>query len=171
MPMKLRSAITINGKEYKEGETISWTMIYPFFMVHMAAFGASGFFMAYSPDGPGAGFLYMHGGIAILVYLVFYLSIFGQEEVKWMFINAGLGLFGIMAEIGWILDMFGTTLADYPLHIHVVPFLYYILYTFLLRQAFIDFTNSRGDPDRRKRVERTYILLSVVVYGAIYLAT
>lgn len=167
--MKLHSALTVNGKQYKKGETVPWTMIYPFFMGHMAAFGASGFFMAYSPDGPGAVFLYLHGGIAIAVYLVFYLSIFGQEQVKWMFINAGLGLFGIYAEIDWILDLFGTTLRDYPLYLHVVPFLYYILYTFLLRQAIIDVTGSRANPERRRRVERAYIVLSVLVYGAIYL--
>ena len=167
--MKLRGAITINGKGYKKGDIILWSMIYPFFMFHMAAFGASGFFMAYSPEGPGAGFLYMHGGFAILVYLVFYLTIFGMEEVKWMFINAGLGLFGIYAEIGWILSLFDTTLEDYPLHIHVVPFLYYILYTFLLRQAFVDFTGSRENPDKRRRVERVYVLVSVVVYGTIFL--
>ena len=171
MSIKLRSAITINGKEYKKGEIIPWAMIYPFFMLHMAAFGASGFFMAYSTDGPGAGFLYMHGGIAIVVYLAFYLTIFGAEEVKWMFINAGLGLFGIYAEIGWILGLFGTTLEDYPVHIHVVPFLYYILYTFLLRQAFVDITRSRENPQRRRMVERTYVLVSVVVYGTIFLTT
>jgi len=167
--MKLRNALTINGKKYRKGDVLHWAMVYPFFMFHMAAFGAAGFFMAYSANGPGAGFLYMHGGIAILVYLVFYLTIFGAEEVKWMFINAALGLFGIYAEIGWILGLFGTTLEDYPLYIHVVPFLYYILYTFLLRQAFIDITGSRENPRRRRRVERTYILLSVVVYGTIVL--
>jgi hypothetical protein len=32
----------------------------------------------------------MHGGIAIVVYLVFYLVIFGLDEVKWMLINAVL---------------------------------------------------------------------------------
>lgn len=168
--MKLHSDLTINGKQYRKGQEISWLMIYPFFMVHMAAFGLSGFFMAYSPEGPGAGFLYMHGGFAILIYLVFYLSIFGKEEVKWMFTNAALGLFGIYAEIGWILGFFDTTLADYPLHIHVIPFLYYVLYTFLLRQAFVDFTRSRDNPERRRVVERAYIVLSVVVYGTIFLS-
>ncbi len=140
-------------------------------MVHMLAFGLSGFYMAYSPEGPGAGFLYLHGGFAILVYLVFYLSLFGREEIKWMFINAGLGLFGIYAEIGWILDRFGTTLEDYPFSIHVIPFLYYVLYTFLLRQALIDLTRSRANIDRRHFVERLYIILSVLVYVVIYVNT
>ncbi|MCB1672011.1 MAG: hypothetical protein R3F41_07505 [Gammaproteobacteria bacterium] len=169
--MKLRGDITINGRQYREGQEVPWGFIYPFFMVHMLAFGLSGFFMAYSPEGPGAGFLYLHGGFAILIYLVFYLTLFGKEEVRWMFINAGLGLFGIYAEIGWILDRFGTTLEDYPVYIHVIPFLYYILYTFLLRQAVIDFTRSRSDPDRRRRVEKLYIGVSIALYLIILVTT
>ena len=167
--MKLKGAMSIGGKQYKKGETLPWKMVYPFFMVHMGMFGLSGFLMAYSSDGPDVGFLYLHGGFAIFVYLIFYLTIFGREEVKWMFINAGLGLFGIYAEIGWILRFFGTTLEDYPVHVHVIPFLYYVLYTFLLRQAIVDITGSRENHSRRKLVERLYIVISIVVYGTIFL--
>ena len=66
--------------------------IYLFFGIHMLMFGLSGFLMAYSSDGPGLGMVYMHGGIAILVYMVFYLTIFGRDEVQWMLINAGLAV-------------------------------------------------------------------------------
>src|SRR5690606_27486770 len=79
--------------------------IYPFFLFHMLMFGISGFVLAYGADGD-VGFLYMHGGIAIVVYLVFYFAIFGREQVKWMFINAGLGILGIYSQIGWILGLF-----------------------------------------------------------------
>src|SRR3546814_4428460 len=47
--------------------------IYPFFLFHMLMFGISGFVLAYGADGDVA-FLYMHGGIAIVVYLVFYFA-------------------------------------------------------------------------------------------------
>jgi len=168
--MKLQGAITINGKSYKKGDHIPWVMVYPFFMVHVGAFGLSGFFMAYSQEGPDTIFLYLHGGLACLVYLVFYQTMFGREQIRWMFINAGLGLFGIYAEIDWILGLFGTTLRDYPLYLHFIPFLYYILYTFLLRQAVIDLTRSRENPERRRVVNGFYIAVSIIVYGAIYLA-
>ena len=36
-----------HGKRYAAGTTISPWKIYPFFLIHMAMFGASGFFMAY----------------------------------------------------------------------------------------------------------------------------
>jgi hypothetical protein len=147
------------------GSLPSKRFIYPFFGLHMLAFGMSGFLMAYSPDTPSLAFLYMHGGIAIVVYVAFYLSIFGRDAVKWMLVNAALGIVGIYAQIGWILERFGRRIEEYPWQVHVVPFLYYVLYTFLLRQFLIDVTRSRDNPRRRAMVDRAYVLASVVVYG------
>jgi hypothetical protein len=109
-------------------------------------------------------FLYMHGGIAILVYIVFYLTIFGLDEVKWMFINAGLGLLGIYSQIDWLLSLFGRRVADYPVYVHVVPVLYFVLYTFLIRHADLDFRGVRDDDTKRSRVQFAYVGLSVAVY-------
>ena len=41
-------------------------------------------------------------------------------------------------EIETILGWFGKELSDFPPWVHVTPFLYYILYTFLLRQMLLD---------------------------------
>jgi hypothetical protein len=168
--MKLKSALTINGKKYEAGDEVSPWGIYPFFLLHMGIFGASGFLMAYNdPQSPPLSFLYMHGGFAILSYLVFYFAIFGAEEVKWMFINAGLGLFGIYAEINYLLSWFGKDAADYSYARQAIPFGYYILYTFLLRHALLDLTGSREHPERRRVVEVAYVVVSVLIYGALYL--
>ena len=114
--MKLHGSITINGKAYKKGSEIPWYKIYPFFLIHMLMFGGSGFLIAYCGRGRLAlVFLYLHGGFAILVYSVFYVTIFGIDRVKWMFINAGLGLFGIYTQIGWILALFDKDPADYSI--------------------------------------------------------
>lgn len=51
------------------------------------------------------------GGIAILMYTMFYFAMSGRNEVKWMFINAGLGIFGIYTQIGWFLSLVGKMLA------------------------------------------------------------
>ena len=126
--MKLRSSITINNKRHPKGANLPWYQIYPFFLIHMLAFGLSGFYMAYTNDGPELSFLYMHGGFAILVYMVFYFALFGVDQVRWMFIDAALGLFGIYAQIDGILSLFGKRADDFPWFVHVVPFLYYILY-------------------------------------------
>lgn len=139
--------------------------IYPFFAFHMLMFGLSGFFMSYTLDGPELGFVYLHGGIAIVVYLVFYWTIFGREEIQWLLINAGLGIFGIYAQIGWILGLFGKRIGDYPWYVHITPFLYYVLYTFLLRQFLIDVTHSRENLRRRALVNNVYVVVSLLTYG------
>jgi hypothetical protein len=164
--MKLNSEITINGRVYPKGSSVPWYTIYPFFLLHMAMFGTSGFFMAYGDNVVPVLFLYAHGGLAIFVYTIFYLSLFGLDEVKWMFINAGLGLLGIYAQIGWILSLFGRKIGDYPIYVHVIPFLYFVLYTFLLRHAVLDITQSREDEQRRKIVEKIYVAVSLAVYLA-----
>lgn len=137
--------------------------VYPFFLLHMLMFGGSGFMIAYGSEQGQVLFLYLHGGIAISVYLVFYLSMFGRDQVKWMLINAALGILGIYGQVGWILARFGKRIDDFPWYVHVIPFLYYVLYTFLLRQLLLDLTRSRNDPARRRWVESTYVVLSVAL--------
>lgn len=166
--MKINGDISINGKKYQKGTNVPWLLIYPFFLLHMLMFGGSGFFMAYVKGGPPVLFLYAHGGFAILVYTVFYLAIFGRDEVKWMFINAGLGFLGICSEIGWLLSLFGKKVSDYPVYVHVIPFLYYVLYTFLIRQAVLDLMNAREDEAKRKKAGGIYVALSLVLYTIFY---
>jgi hypothetical protein len=166
--MKIKGEATINGKFYKEGDIISGWSVYPFFIVHMLIFGASGFFIAYAFDATPVLFLYMHGGIAILVYSFFYLIFFGKEQVKWMFINAGLGIFGIYAEIDWLLGHFGKHVSDFPFYVHVIPFLYYILYTFLLRQVVLDIFNADESKEKTNKINQYYIIISLIIYGLIF---
>lgn len=161
--MKLHSGILVSGKNYAQGAEVPWYTIYPFFMFHMLMFGGSGFFMAYSDTRAPLAFLYMHGGIAIVVYTMFYRMIFGLDDVKWMFINAGLGLLGIYTQVGWLLSLFGRKIGDYPFSVHVVPFLYYILYTFLLRHALLDLMRAHEDESKKEKVEYFYIALSIAV--------
>lgn len=167
--MKAHGDIRLGNRKYRKGDSLPKAFVYPFFLLHMLLFGASGFFMAYADRGPDLAFVYAHGGIAIFVYVIFYLAIFGADQVRWMFINAGLGLFGIYAQLGWILSLFGKNVGDFPLSRHVTPFLYYVLYTFLLYQLVLDLTGSREDPERRRMVEWAYVLLSLAIYGYIYL--
>ncbi len=162
--MKLRSELRINNKVYPAGSNVPWTFIYPFFLIHMLAFGGSGFFMAYMANPPALAFLYMHGGIAILVYLAFYLTLFGLDEVKWMFLNALLGVLGIVAQLDWILGLFGREFDDYSWPRHVIPFLYYVFYTFLLRQALLDISGARENEARASSVNNIYVLGSVAIY-------
>ena len=161
--MKLHGSVTINDRAYSAGDDVSWVNVYPFFLLHMLVFGGSGFLLAYGGGVPLVT-QYMFGGVAIAVYTVFYLIIFGRDEVKWMFINAGLGLLGIYSQIDWLLSLFGRRAADYPVYVHAIPFLYFVLYTFLIRHALLDFLGVRDDDTKRTRVEYAYIGASVFVY-------
>jgi hypothetical protein len=161
--MKLHGKLTINGKEYNKGDNIPWHFIYPFFMVHMLLFGGSGFAMAYFADSPDPLFLFIHGGIAILVYLVFYCVIFGLDEVKWMIVNALLGLIGIYAQIGWLLSVFGKKIDQYPYYIHIVPMSYFVLYTFLLRQATLDAFGVRADAEKSDRLSWILVVVWLIL--------
>ena len=165
--MKLHGDITINNRLYKKGTKVPWKFIYPFFIVHMAAFGFSGFFLAYGSIDDIL-FLYMHGGLAIFIYTIFYFTIFGIDEVRWMLINAALGLFGIYSEIDLVLSVFNRQAADYSWYIHAIPFLYYVLYTFLIRQAFIDISGARNNPHRRRIVDSFYVGFFIAVYSFIF---
>src|SRR3546814_15659002 len=107
----------------------------------------------------------MDGGWAVFVYLVLCFASFGRQEVKWMFRNDGLGILGIYSQIGWILGLFGRNADDYPAYVHVVPVLYYVLYTFLLRQLLLDVTRSRDNPGRWRLVEAAYVAVSLGIYG------
>ena len=162
--MKLHGEITMNNRRYKKGAEVPWYKVYPLFLVHMLMFGWSGFYMAYFVIPPHLLFLYVHGGFAILVYLAFYLAFFGRDEVKWMFINAALGLLGLYSQIGWLLSLFGKKIDDYPDTVHAIPFLYFVLYTFLLRQVFLDITQCREDSVRRKIVDVIFVVVTVAFY-------
>ena len=167
--MKLQRDIT---RTYIKGSDIPWYKIYPLFLIHVLVFGVSGFVVAYGLDSQShfhlRFFVYAHGGLAILTYTAFYLVIFGRDEVKWMIINAGLGSLGIYSQIGWLLSLVDKRASDYPFNVHVIPFLYYVLYTFLVRQAVLDITQSREDPIKKKRVENLFIAFFVAVSAISY---
>lgn len=166
--MRLHHGLTINGTEYPAGSEVSGWKVYPFFLFHMLVFGGSGFFMAYGGDNVPITGLYAHGGIALSVYTMFYFAIFGLDQVKWMFINAGLGAVGIYTQMGWLLQLFGRRIEDYPLERQVVPFFYYVLYTFLLRQALLDMSGARDSEERRRLVDNIYVAVSLAASGACF---
>jgi hypothetical protein len=53
--------------------------------------------------------------------------------------------------------------------VHFIPFFYYVLYTFLLHQMVLDVFRARSDPRRRRHVDLAYVVISLVIYGAIWL--
>lgn len=145
-----------------------WYFIYGFFLVHMLAFGSAGFFMSYGQNSD-PGFNYLFSGFAILIYLVFYLVFFGLDDIWWLFINSGLGILGILAQLDWILGLFGASTADYATQVHIIPVIYYILYTFLLRRAVMHLFHAEAGTRRKRIIEWTYVAGSLLIYVPILL--
>lgn len=167
--MILHSDIRIGVRWYAKGTEVPWYEIYPLFLFHMLLVGAPNFVFAYTDLLSSKEFLYIFGGGGLAIYTVGYLAIFGRDEVKWMFINAALGFIGIYSQLNWLLSsLFGTKIGDYPVSVHVIPFMYFVFYTFLIRQAVLDITGARDHEDRKKLVEGGYIVISVVIYMIIY---
>lgn len=158
----------MSGQPYIESPGAQKDFLYPFFLFHMGIFGGISFYQAYFSSEPSFSIIYLFGGFGIYVYIFFYKLIFGREAVRWMFINAGLGIWGIYNELDLLLGFSGRSLGDYSVAWHLVPFTYYVLYTFLLRQAVIDLCGARNDKARRRRVEHAYIAISLLVYTALY---
>lgn len=163
--MRIHGNIEMNGRHYSKGDYVPPSSVFPFFLFHMLLFGGSGFFIAYFLPKIPSVFLYVHGGIAIMVYLAFYLVIFGRETIKWLFINAALGIFGVIVEIDLLLNQFDKSIYNYPFHVSVIPALYYILYTFLIRQAFLEFSGANEDETKKNRVEKIYLIVFLLIYS------
>ena len=130
----------------------------------MLMFGGAGFFLAYGP-GADFGFNVLFSGFALVIYMVFYLTIFGLDEIKWLIINSALGLLGIVSQLDWILAIFGKSISDYPKSVHVIPFIYYVLYTFLLRRAVLHIFKANSGP-RARIVDIAYVVISMLIYLA-----
>lgn len=158
----------VNADPRMDEDAMPWYFIYPFFLLHMGGFGGIGFAMAYANKELLLQLLI--GGLAILCYVLVYIATFGVDRVRWMFINAALGIFGVYAQIGWILNRFGLDAADYTPLQHAIPFMYYVMYTFLLHQMIIDMTGSRSRPMRQRIVNGLYVGGSVAIYGSIWMA-
>ena len=157
----------LNAPHKERIKALGW-FIFPLFSFHMLLFGGVSFFMTYFSNGEGSISAAQFSIIPIAVYLFFYLMIFGLEKVKLMFINSALGVFGIYCELKWVLNYSGKHITEFAWSDHIIPSVYYILYTFLIHQAALHFSGSNDNLKRKQRVEVAYIGLSIIIYLAIY---
>jgi len=163
--MKLNVDFIFNDHEYPKGSDVPWYLVYPFFIFHIFIFGCIGFWMAYYTNPVTHVLMFLHGGIAIFVYIKFYKGIFGSEAIKWMIINAILGMLAVWGQLGWILSfLLGKEINDFPIYVHIIPGVYFIIYTFLIRQAILDITNSREHKKKKIFIESAYVVIIVSIF-------
>ena len=80
-----------------------------------------------------------------------------------MFLNALFGLLRKGVQVGWLLSLFDRDSSTCPLSVYVTPFLFFLLYSFLMRRAVLDLINSLDDPARRKTMKKRYIGVTLAV--------
>ncbi len=138
--------------------------VYLFFLVHMFAFGGSGFALAYIDDVPFM-MAAMHSGIAIFVYIVFYLVLFGVGRVFWMFVFAIVGFAQTYFVINFIGEIFFNNwdFDNYPFYRHIAPAVFVVMYLFLVREFIYDIVKSDG------RANFLFLCLNAVLYGYFYM--
>lgn len=139
-------------------------LFYLFFLVHMAIFGIGCLYLSYSDGGKNSINALLFSILPIYVYVKFYIALFDLDDIRWLFINSALGFFGIFAQLDFILSLFDATVDDYRGYVHIAPFTYFILYTFLIRHALLDFIASRFDKNKQRLIENAYIAISIIFY-------
>lgn len=137
-----------------------WIFIYGFFLLHMALFGSIGFLFAYS-EGAVFAFNLAFSGFAIFIYSIFYIAIFGIDEIKWLIINSVIGILAIYSQLGWILEKFDKSIHAFPNHYHIIPGIYFVLYTFLLRRALLHLLRAKDGTTKKVLVDIGYVVFTV----------
>ncbi|MBB3166933.1 hypothetical protein [Simiduia aestuariiviva] len=136
-------------------------IVYGFFLLHMLVFGSLGVYFAYWTDSVIE--LYLFQGFAIYGYLIFYRALFGIDVIGWIVVNVALGIWGVFLEIELFLSVFDKQFSDYGFSRHLVPITYYVMYTFLLRQAMLAVLHGYDT----RSVNGLYVVVSILCYGAL----
>ena len=90
------------------------------------------------------------------VVLRSYFRYFGVDEVKWMAVNGALSIFAMYSDVNSLLYHFGVSMSDYHWYVHIMPFTYIVMFTFLPRQVLLEIAHAREDEQRKERVSRRY---------------
>lgn len=167
--MKLKTDIYSGQKIYRKGDELPWVKVYGSFIIYVLVIAPVIFNETYVQRDINLGYFLLLGGFLPLIYLLFYRSVFGIEEVRWIFINSILGIFGTFAELNWLLKyLYEKQISDFPFYYHIVPIIHYILLTYVLRQAVIDTFRARDNEKRRIYVNILYVIFSILIYFSLY---
>lgn len=167
--MMFRNPLSPDGKPFTKENRAPWLKVYPFFLAHILGFGAAFFYAAYFAEGTELSGLYIGGLFVSGIYFLFYFTMFGREEVEWMLVNALLGLLGTYTQIGWILALFGKSAGDYSANVHVIPFIFFVLFAFLLRRAVLDLFYAKAGMKKEQIANTAYVIISLLIHGVPYL--
>ncbi len=155
-----------------KGNNIKWSF-YFFFAIHMLGFGGITVSITYFPEEwtptPTYGNTLIFGGFALFIYSVFYVVTFKLEDLMSYVRDSLLGLYGVLSTISLLLSFFERSFWDYPLYYHILPTVYYIMYTFLFYQALLDIMRARDNEQKRKHATKVFTYGSLIIYTILFL--
>ncbi|MFZ2151459.1 MAG: hypothetical protein WAU85_05440 [Candidatus Absconditicoccaceae bacterium] len=73
---------------------------------------------------------------------MFYFLAFGRDKIKRMFITSLIGISSIYSQLSNILKYFDKNINEFSWIYHIIPGIYFILFSFLLRRALVDICRS-----------------------------
>lgn len=85
---------------------------------------------------------YIMSSLYILFFLMFYFLAFGRDKIKRMFITSLIGISSIYSQLSNILKYFDKNINEFSWIYHIIPGIYFILFSFLLRRALVDICRS-----------------------------
>lgn len=142
-------------------------MLYFIFLYSVGGFGCMAVISAYFDDGHGdVSTIVVWGPLILFVFS--YEAIFGFDKLVWIFVNGFLGIVGVVKELDILLYYFGKDFHSFSAIVHVAPIIYYVFFTFLIRQAAIDFCNARNKFERERLVNIVYVLVSLLFYSFLW---
>lgn len=130
-------------------EQSRWDQIvtFLFFLIHTLWFAAWTFVITYEWRWDSLSGSFMFWWFAVFVYLIFYVKILPKETLKSLFIWYILWLLQTYAWLEVIVPVFMNhsvykSFSDIPLYYHIIPSIFFIMLTFLLKNLIIRIFND-----------------------------
>lgn len=128
-----------------------WRVLtYMFFIIHGLWFWTATFEITYWTHDFWWGLLFW--GFATMIYMVFYMNFWGVEKIKNMFI---WGLLWVIQTYAWLeliasnfINQYSTNFHSFemfPLYYHIIPSMFFIMITFLLKNLIAEFFPKNQD--------------------------
>ena len=145
---------------------------FPFFIAHAVLFGLVVLLFAYAQYSSAMGLviLFIWGFLGVLCYLMVYSALFGLDSFKWIVSNTALALFGFSAELHLLIDWFNVETANIAWYRNMLPYAYYVMYTFWFRQLVLAAFGAREDTSKGERVSNYFLVVCLLIYLLMYIA-
>ncbi|MFZ2718309.1 MAG: hypothetical protein WAZ12_00735 [Candidatus Absconditicoccaceae bacterium] len=136
----LRDIVEQVNKLHRKNNYITSYKFYILISILIIIFSSLGFYLTYFEN--KLIISYIMSSLYILFFLMFYFLAFGRDKIKRMFITSLIGISSIYSQLSNILKYFDKNINEFSWIYHIIPGIYFILFSFLLRRALVDICRS-----------------------------